>query len=147
MSTEATRAPVHWGDVEYRIVLSSSESKGKLGLFESLTPVGGGPPRHVHHNEDEAFYVRSGKLKFWIDGHTTICGPGDAAFAPRGVEHAFRVIGGEPAQMLTTLTPGGMEAFFVEMAKGDYRLPDAIAQVAEIAGRYGLKFTGPPLAD
>jgi len=144
---ESTCPPIRWQGVDYRIVLSSSAAKGRLGLFESSTPVGGGPPRHVHRNEDEAFYVRSGKLKFWIDGHTTICGPGDAAFAPRGVEHAFRVFGDQPAQMLTVLTPGGMEAFFLDMAKGDYRLPEAMAEVAEIADRYGLTFTGPPLTD
>ena len=35
----------------------SSQTKGKYSVVESTTPAGGGPPLHVHDNEEELFYV------------------------------------------------------------------------------------------
>ncbi len=49
--------------------------------------------------------------------------------------------------MLTVLTPGGMETFFSDMAAGSYQIPEDMTKVCEIAAKYGLTFTGPPLED
>jgi hypothetical protein len=67
------------------------------------------------------------------------------AFVPRGVAHSFRT-GPEGARGLTILTPGGFEGFFAEMAALDLQLPQDLALMRDIAGRYGSSLVGPGLA-
>lgn len=136
---------VSWLNSTYKILLTPQESDGHLGIFESVSAPNSGPPRHIHHKEDETFYILQGEVLFWVDGETFTKGPGDVAFVPRGKEHTFHVVGTEPARLLTMVTPGGFEGFFPKMARGGYRIPDDMPVVAEIAGSYNLEFTGPPL--
>jgi hypothetical protein len=72
-------------------------------------------------------------------------GPGDIAFVAKGQEHTFRVVGEMAARMLTVMTPGGFEGFFVEMAKDQYQIPQDLPKIAAIGSGYNLEFTGPPL--
>jgi len=72
-------------------------------------------------------------------------------FLPRGVPHTFRVEGDTPARMLTLLTPGGGEAFFVEGGRPAERptlapegRPD-LARLRSVANKFGSEFVGPPL--
>ena len=46
-------------------------------------------PLHVHHSDDEAWYVLEGRLGFTLDDRTVEAGPGSAVIAPRGVRHTF----------------------------------------------------------
>ncbi len=135
---------VEWMGTRYRILLTDS-NPGSAGVFESFDQPGYGPPRHIHNAEDETFYVLSGSVEFWMGGMTTRHGAGDLVFVPRGVEHAFRIAGNSAARMLTILTPGGFERFFVEMARKSLRIPDDMRAISEVAERYHLTFTGPPL--
>lgn len=62
-----------------------------------------------------------------------------------GREHAFRVTSGEASRHIVILTPGGFEAFFHEMARGQFRIPEDMPAVETSAARHHLTFTGPPL--
>jgi mannose-6-phosphate isomerase-like protein (cupin superfamily) len=46
-------------------------------------------PLHVHHSDDECWYVLDGKLGFLVDGEEVEAGPGDAVFVRAGVPHAY----------------------------------------------------------
>jgi len=46
-------------------------------------------PPHVHHSDDEGWYVLEGRLGFMLDERTVEAGPGEAVIAPRGVAHTF----------------------------------------------------------
>jgi mannose-6-phosphate isomerase-like protein (cupin superfamily) len=46
-------------------------------------------PLHVHHSDDEAWYVLDGRLGFTLGDRTIEAGPGSAVIAPRGVAHTF----------------------------------------------------------
>ena len=106
-----------------------------------------GPPRHIHHREDETFYLLSGQCVFWLDGTIYRKSAGEAMFIPRGVVHTFRIPGDVPCDHLTIMSPGGFEGFFAAMVAGQYRMPEDMSRVAEIAGRFDMSFTGPPLAE
>lgn len=136
---------VTWAGTEYRMLFAAGDGAGQVGIVESVSPAGSGPPRHVHHDADETFYVLSGHVDFWVDGETLSRGPGEVAHVKRGAEHSFQVHDDGPGRHLVILTPGGFEGFFWEMASGAYAIPEDMARITEIARRYKLSFTGPPL--
>lgn len=117
-----------------------------MSIVDSLSPVGSGPPRHVHLKEDETFVMITGLCRVWVEGEDSVKGPGDAVYVPRGREHTYQVVGDEPSHHLIILTPGGFEGFFAEMAAGQFGIPNDMEQIEAAAARFNLKFTGPPLA-
>ena len=44
------------------ILLSAQETGGSFALFIDEVPPNGGPPLHIHHHEDETFYILEGEL-------------------------------------------------------------------------------------
>ena len=137
----------HWVGAEYAILLHAEETQGRIGMFESVDAPGFGPPRHVHDNEDETFHILAGEVEFWVSGERRVAQPGDTLFVPRGTEHTFRIIGDHPARMLTIMTPGGFEGFFVEVMEGEYAIPRDMDAITAIGRRYNMRFTGPPLGE
>ena len=136
---------IEWLGVTYKTILESKATGGAMSIVDSLSPVGSGPPRHVHMLEDETFVMLTGLCRVWIEGEEFTKGPGETVFIPRGKEHTFQVIGDEPSRHLVILTPGGFEGFFADMAKGQFQIPADMAQIEESARRHNLTFTGPPL--
>ena len=136
---------IEWLGVRYKTILSPEQSGGVMSIVDSWSPVGSGPPRHVHEAEDETFVMLSGTCKVWIEGEETLAGPGESVFVPRGTNHTFKVIGDKPSRHLVILTPGGFEGFFAEMAAGGFRIPEDMPAIEESAQRHHLRFTGPPI--
>jgi quercetin dioxygenase-like cupin family protein len=136
---------IEWLGVRYKTILRSEDSGGGVSIVDSLSPVGSGPPRHVHHAEDETFVLISGTCKFWMEGREFTAGPGESVFVPRGAEHTFKVVGDTPSRHLVILTPGGFEGFFAEMAAGQFQIPADMGAIEAAARRHNLSFTGPPL--
>lgn len=145
MVKTASPNTVEWMGTTYQILLSSQQTDASIGIFESLDQPGYGPPRHIHHREDETFYILSGEVEFWMAGVSRMAGPGEVVFVPRGTEHTFRIIGDLPARMLTAMTPGGFEGFFIAMAENNFRIPQDMDQIANTGANFHLSFTGPPL--
>lgn len=136
---------IEWLGVHYRTILSSAETGGRMSITDSVSPPASGPPRHIHHDADETFVMLSGEVEVWLEGDCYFRGPSETMFIPRGSEHSFRVVGESPARHLVILTPGGFEGFFSEMAAGQFRIPQDMATIEQIAERYHLSFTGPLL--
>ncbi len=136
---------IDWNGTVYRTILSTSATGGTMSMVDSVLPPDSGPPRHIHHDADKAFVILTGDCEFWIEGARFTRGPGQSAFIPRGREHTFRVVSTIPCRHLVILTPGGFEGFFEEMAADKYRIPDDMAKIDEIASRFHMTFTGPPL--
>jgi mannose-6-phosphate isomerase-like protein (cupin superfamily) len=63
-------------------------------------------PLHVHHTDDEAWYVLEGALRFRIGDETHEAGPGGAVLARKGVQHAYgNARRGQRARYLLVMTP------------------------------------------
>lgn len=62
-------------------------------------------PLHVHHEDDEAWYVLRGKLGFRLGDEMVEAGPGAAVLAPRGTPHTYRNAGTEEAEYLLVMPP------------------------------------------
>jgi quercetin dioxygenase-like cupin family protein len=140
--------------LQNRMVLKATgeSTGGAFGLVESLIAPGAAPPMHVHHAEDEAFYVLEGELTFQCGDRTARATAGSFVFLPRGVPHGFVVESDTPVRMLTLLVPGGGERIFVEAgrpAEGPGLPPAAppdIPTLKRVARKYGNDIVGPPMA-
>jgi mannose-6-phosphate isomerase-like protein (cupin superfamily) len=130
---------------------TAASTGGAYGLLESWVPAGASPPLHIHHREDESFWLLEGSMTVRCGDEIFSAGPGSYVFLPRDVPHTFRVDGTAPAHMLTMLTPGGGESFFVEggrKAESATLPPPArpdLAQLERVAHEFGSEFVGPPL--
>jgi len=89
------------------------DTNGGYTLLEISYPADAAAPLHVHHTEDEGFYVLEGSVTIHVGDELVELGPGQHAFGPRGIPHRF-VTGPEGARMLWILTPGGFEDFVEE---------------------------------
>ncbi len=121
--TEATSQPpaldpvaVHRDEGEARwwfgclavIKLQAAETGGLMSIVEITEPPGAEAPLHVHHREDETFWVLEGDVRFEVGATTLEASAGDFAFGPRDVPHRYTV-GEAGCRMLFILTPGGFE--------------------------------------
>ncbi len=94
---------------------SGASTGGALGLIEQVAPAGFAAPPHVHHGEDEGFYVVAGSLTFHCGASVIAAGPGAFVWLPRDQPHWFEVDAAGPATLLQLNTPAGLERFFAEM--------------------------------
>ncbi|MDE3132259.1 MAG: cupin domain-containing protein [Acidobacteriota bacterium] len=63
-------------------------------------------PLHVHHADDEAWYVLEGALRLRVGERTFEAGPGSAVMAPKGTAHAYgNARRGVAARYLLVMTP------------------------------------------
>lgn len=119
-----------------------------LGVIEQEAPGGFRAPAHVHHGEDEAFFVVSGTATFHVGDDSTLARAGDFIWLPRNVPHWFEVEPGGPAKLLQLNLPARLEHFFVELGSPVDRSPVTpdFAHVAETAARYSVDLL-PPTGD
>ena len=123
------------GDV-YRFLVTGAETGGAYFAMEAIVPPGGGPPPHIHTNEDETFYVVEGRCEFLLGDATVTASAGDFVSVPCGAVHRFHNASDELARLILTFTPAGIERFFEETLERAYD-PDAVPDnVDEVAARY-----------
>ena len=93
------------------------ETDGSFTLIEQLLPPGFAPPPHIHHSDDEAFYVLDGCLRVSCGDQTWTSGAGSFVFLPRDIAHWFTVDSSGPARLLQLTVPAGFEAFAEEVGE------------------------------
>ena len=139
----------YWGPGDlYTWLVTGEESDGAYFAMHAVVPPNGGPPPHIHTNEDETFYVLEGTPTFRLDDHVFVAHPGDFVNVPKGTLHNFRNDSDQPIRMILTFTPSGIEKFFEECLERAWDVtqecPDNLAEVgaryAEAGPRYGMEF-------
>lgn len=129
---------------------SGATTGNAFGLIEQRLPAGFAPPPHVHHSEDEAFYVLEGRLTFTCGPQTWDAPVGTFIFLPRNIVHGFRVEGNQPARLLQFNMPAGVEQLFVEAGEAARERtlppdgPPQIDKLLVLTKRYNLEIAGPP---
>lgn len=127
---------------------TGASTGGAYALFDSLVLPGGGPPPHIHHREDEAFYVLEGEFEFlagdrWIKGSA-----GSFVHIPEGSLHTLRNAGPEVGRLLTLVVPAGLDRFFEEMGEPGTDIssppgPPDVGRLLATAEKYGIEFPPP----
>jgi mannose-6-phosphate isomerase-like protein (cupin superfamily) len=94
------------------------DTGGAFTLFEeAIAPQERALP-HLHHEEDQAFYVLEGEHEFVCDGRTFAAGEGSFVYVPRGTTHSYENVGTEPGRLLILSTPaGGTERLFFDLGE------------------------------
>ena len=124
-----------------RLIARAIDTDGRFTVFEQTTPAGWGPPRHVHAKEDEIVYVLDGTYEVSLGNERRTVSAGGCAILPRGIPHGFRNVGDTPARFVCVVAPGGLEEFFLEIAR--CAPPPSPAQLVGIARTYGLTLLPP----
>jgi mannose-6-phosphate isomerase-like protein (cupin superfamily) len=143
-------APLWFIDNLVHVHVDADTSNGLLALLDERGRRGTMPPLHVHHRDDETFYVIDGEVSLFVAGRRLTLTAGQAAHAPREVPHTYRVES-EQAHWLVITTPAGFESFVrrvSEPAPAD-ELPAAArpadpAVLARAAADVGIEILGPP---
>ncbi len=133
------------------VLVDDSQTDGRFSLVELNGAPGDMPPLHVHDDEDETFYVLEGELELHIAERAPVTlAPGQAAYAPRGLAHVYRVTSPNQARWLVTCTGTGFARLIREIG-----VPVSAAtlpvnpkfdpqHVAETAVRHGITILAPP---
>lgn len=147
MATRAGQGEARWwfGGLAV-ITATAADTDGRLTIIEVTEPPGMEAPLHVHHREDEGFWILEGEVTLHVGDETIEAGPGDFAWGPRDVPHRFTV-GPNGCRMLFLCTPAGFEGLVRDMSvPADARTlpppsdeePD-MEMVATVAQRYGCE--------
>lgn len=124
-----------------RFKTSTADTGGNLFMVEHSNLMPGGPPLHLHLEQDEWFYVMEGEVLFQVGEKRLQLKAGDSVLAPRKVPHTFTAVGPKPGKMLIAFSPAGkMEQFFRDVA-----VPNGPKMDAAIFRKYDMEYVGPPI--
>jgi len=125
------------------VMLSGEQTSGKLAVLLNTELEAGGPPLHVHANEDELFLVVDGQYRFFTEGRWTDVGVGGVVYFPKGTVHTYRHIGPGIGRLWILTTPSGFERFFERYAVEvtNPAGPD-MQRIVEISREHGIEYIG-----
>lgn len=126
------------------VKISGSDTDGELAIFEQTSlSQGKGTPLHIHHAQDEIFFVLEGSYKFQVGDAKYDLKNGDSIFLPRQLAHAWTQVS-EKGKMIVIMQPSGkLENFFVTMAALDHE--PGQEEIEKIFADNDMQVVGPPL--
>jgi quercetin dioxygenase-like cupin family protein len=134
----------------FTIKVGGQDAEGRFALVEAVAFQSTEPPLHIHHYEDEAWYILDGKMTFYVGDTVLEATAGSSVLAPKGIPHTFTV-DVEPTRVLVFASPAGFEHFAValgEPAIADDPPTDLAVPGPEVLGpvaaRFGIEVVGPP---
>lgn len=124
--------------------LTSENTAGACTILELNAMARSGPFLHVHHREDEWYYVLSGQFLFRAGGEERSLLPGASIWLPRGIPHVWANTTVSEGKLILLCQPGGFERFFDEIGNvpADKKSPD---KMKELMAKYGIDLLGPPI--
>lgn len=134
----------------YAAKLVGADTDGAFSLFEVTAAPESPELPHMHHQEDEIYYVLDGEFEFLDDDRRFRAGSGSVVCLPKDRFHSHRNPGHRPARALVFYKPAGIESFLEEAgrpAANPHSLPPGLEQadlerVVAVAPKHG--FETPP---
>jgi mannose-6-phosphate isomerase-like protein (cupin superfamily) len=134
------------GPVEtLRFKMTHEDTDGAFDYLIGEIGYAGGPPLHIHVNEDEVLHLLEGELVLRVGDETVEMTAGDVAFVPKGVPHSYTNRNKMPARAVGVFVPSGLARFLTAFAA----LPPGASdqqQIEAIGREHGVVVVGPPLA-
>ena len=137
-----------WYGGRISIKLTGAQTGGRLGMWVWDGVLGAASPLHVHHREEEYFFVAEGEARLFVGDERIDARAGDLAALPREVPHAY-LITSPTARLIGMASPGGFESFFSELAapvvEGEPpAAPPDVADMVRAGAARGIDVLGPP---
>lgn len=139
------------GDL-YTFKVTGKQTNGAFTVFYQIVHPQSGPPPHVHHREDEAFYVLEGRFSFLCGDKQSVFEAGSFVYIPKGTLHTFKNIEEQPGRLLVTITPAGLEEFFYAIGTPAADLttppafdPSVIEKLMQLAKDYQMDIVLPDI--
>ena len=126
--------------------VTGQQTGGAFDYFIVEVAPKGGPPLHVHRNQEETIHVLKGRYKVQIGDEIFYLEEGGFAYLPSNVPHTFLNLTADPGEVIVVYTPGGGHKFYEELgplSRGEK--PDRRA-IAALFEKYDMTLLGPPLA-
>ena len=126
--------------------VTGEDTGGAFDYFIVEVAPHGGPPLHVHHNQQETIHVLKGQYKVRIGEEIFHCLEGGFAYLPSRVPHAFLNLTDEPGEIVVVYSRGGGHKFYEELgpiSRGEHPDREVIAALFE---KYDMTLLGPPLS-
>ncbi|MBA3367680.1 MAG: quercetin 2,3-dioxygenase [Geodermatophilaceae bacterium] len=126
------------------------DTRDAFTLIEAQLPPGFGAPPHIHHEEEEGFYVLEGEVAITCGDQSWTATPGVFALLPRGIPHSFQATGERTLKMLQITSPAQFERFAAEMGEPaqTMTLPEPsevdVDKLLRVAPQYGIEMLPPP---
>jgi quercetin dioxygenase-like cupin family protein len=144
--------PRWWFDGRAVIKATAADTGGQMTIVEITERPNAEAPLHVHHNEDEGFWILEGSATFEVGDLTIAASAGDYLFGPRHIPHRYTV-GPDGCRMLFIFTPGGFEDLLLATSRPAETdgLPstsdeppsdEEMAQLQATVNRYGCEVLG-----
>jgi quercetin dioxygenase-like cupin family protein len=113
--TEGQKLKIAGGN--YRIIISGKQTDGEYAVIEMSVPPGAGPNPHAHPDFAETFFVLEGEVSFKSELGSYVAKKNSFVNIPKGgIVHGFKNLSNEPAKLLCTVTPAGLDNLFEEIA-------------------------------
>ena len=112
-------SPIWYLQMLMTIKASGDRTGGALGLIDLKCPAGM-TPLHVHHKEDEGWYLLQGRITCTCGDETVAAEPGAFLWLPRDVPHRLRFE--TECHLLQIAIPAGLEVFHERMGQPATRL-------------------------
>ena len=130
-----------------RVKATAAQTGGAFGLIEQILPAGFASPYHLHHKEDETFYILEGESIFISGDRQIKASAGSYLFLPRNIPHGFKVE--TPTRLLILTTPAGFEQFVIEAGEpatdptSPPNNPPDMEKLMRLAAKYQIEILGP----
>lgn len=124
------------------IMVSGKETQGRYAVLQATEQKGEGPPRHIHHQEDEVFNVIKGDLTIYLGDQSFSATEGATVFLPKGVSHTFR-IDSEEAIIQVVSCPASFESYARELSAPEmqsFTKEQWLDKMVEVGKRYQIEF-------
>jgi mannose-6-phosphate isomerase-like protein (cupin superfamily) len=129
---------------ENRVLLTSGETEGAVGVIDILIQPGAGAPLHTNTREALLWFVIDGTLTLQKEEGPVDVRQGSAIYLPKGATQTFANTSDRPVRALLVCMPGGFEGYLLELSG---RLPadlptgppspEAMELIVRTAERYG----------
>jgi mannose-6-phosphate isomerase-like protein (cupin superfamily) len=125
--------------------ITSKMSGGSLCSFIQVAPPGTGVPLHIHHHDDEFFYLLEGSLRMLVNDEAITMEVGDTVLLPKGKPHGFLVTGEQPARVLMTLSLSAGSDYEAMFAGLVGLAPTDFERILDVCGANNVEFITPPV--
>lgn len=126
--------------------VTGEDTGGAFDYFIVEVAPHGGPPLHVHHNQEETIHVVKGHFKIRIGDAIVYCKEGGFAYLPSKIPHAFLNLTDEQGEIIVVYTPGGGHKFYEELGPLTRNGSPDQKVVAQLFAKYKMTLLGPPLS-